>query len=71
MLLMLIVLVGLGVGGFLIYRKLNEKPQVPQSFEEVVKGMFDQDDKEQKKQYEELMRAWNYNGRKKELVDEQ
>ena len=73
MLLMLLVLVGLGIGGFMLYRKLNEKPKEPEvtNFNEEVKKLFDMQDKEQKQVYDELMEAWNYTHKKKELKNEQ
>lgn len=41
------------------------------SLDDEIKKMYDMQDKEQKKQYDELMEAWNYNHKKKELKDEQ
>lgn len=41
------------------------------SLDDEIKKMYDMQDKEQKKQYDELMEAWHYNHKKKELKDEQ
>ena len=41
------------------------------SLDDEIKKMYDMQDKEQKAQYDELMEAWHYNHKKKELVDEQ
>jgi hypothetical protein len=46
---------------------LNEPKQ--QSVEEIVKEMYDLNDDKQKAQYEELMRAWNYQGKPKESIE--
>lgn len=70
MILIVLLLIGLGLGGFIVYRKLTEKPKVEvTTFDEEVKKMFDLEDKQQKQQYDELMEAWNYTHKKKELKD--
>jgi hypothetical protein len=57
----------MGYFGFKVYQKLNEPKQ--QSVEEIVKEMYDLNDDKQKAQYEELMRAWNYQGKPKESIE--
>lgn len=70
MFIMLLVQVGLLIYAIKMFKTPKQEIK-QQTVEEVTKSLFDMNDKEQKKQYDELMRAWNYNGRKKELVDEQ
>jgi hypothetical protein len=57
----------MGYFGYKVYKKLNEPKQ--QSVEEVIKDMYDLNDDKQKAQYEELMRAWNYQGKPKESIE--
>lgn len=57
----------MGYFGYKVYKKLNE-PKT-QTVEEVIKEMYDLDDEKQKAQYDELMRAWNYQGKPKETIE--
>lgn len=60
--MLLLLIVG---GGVFIYLKWQEKQKVvvkEESVEEVVKNMYDMQDPKEKRRYEQLMRAWYWNG---------
>ena len=71
LLLVVLLLVAVG-GGVFIYLKWQEKQKVPkvteESVEDVVKSLYDLQDPKEKRRYEQLMRAWYWNG---EVDDEE
>lgn len=68
MFIMVLVQVGLLIYAIKIFKTPKQEIK-QQTVEEVTKSLFDMQDKEQKAQYDELMEAWNYTHKKKELKD--